>query len=265
MQQSEHPYGPLPQSVPHPFVCRALARRGFVVFFTALLSAAVVLGMATASRASPCPVASVEAAAVARVLARLAAPAAAPERSGWHRLGALLPRRVAWTSRKANSDGAGWYAGLAGGVSERGLWNASDGWSVRLVWDLRPLWQPRPTAPAQRWRDPLQRAEQLEGLAGRLAHRLERLARLAHQAAAPELEPGRCPLLQAQAQAQVLAVRAAITAFGGAGRIKADLAAPRRRPSERLARPVAGLRPPGRGPPPSPSPRRARSARSGDP
>lgn len=250
MKEIEQPYDSLPISVPHPLICRPLARRGFVSLLTALLSATVVLGLAKASRASPCALASLDPGVVAQGLERLAEAPLPRGPSGWYRLGALLPRRVAWTGRQSFNDGAGWYAGLDGGVSERALRSETDGWNLRLVWDLRPLWQPVATRPVQRWRDPLQRAEQLERLAGRLAHRLERLARLAQQAAVPDVEPGPCRLLQAQAHAQVMAARAALTAARRSFDSIGDRAGRLSPPFEPPARPAAGPQPPGRGSPP---------------
>lgn len=253
MQHFDQPYRQLPKSVPHPAVCRPAMRRGFIGLFTALLSVSIVLGLARASRASPCAVARVDDAVIARGLARLARPERVASPSGWHRLGALLPRRVAWSSSQRSSEGAGWYLGLDGGVSERALWSDSGGWSVGLIWDLRPLWRPVQPHPLQRWRDPLHRAEQLERLAGRLAHRLERLATLAQRAAAPDLQPGACARLQIQARATVMAVRAALIAGD-----RVDLRPP---PIAPRAPPVARPAPPDRGPLPSPRPGRAGSGR----
>ncbi len=262
-------YPTLPLSVPHPVICRPATRRGFITLFTALLSASVVLGLASVSEAAPCALPGADVAAIERTLDRLARPPALDSPSPWRRLGALLPRRLAWTSRDGISDGAGWYAGLSGGVSERALWGSSSGWSLRLIWDLRPLWLPTPQPAPSRWRDPLHRAEQLERLGARLATRLKTLARLARRALDPELDAAACRLLRQQARASLLVIAAALSAAdqnwlreAGAAPT-ADRASRRRRTSAPPSRPVAGLPPLDPARPRSPNPGRAGSARSG--
>ncbi len=208
-------YSQLPVSVPHPLLCRSVTRRGFISLLTAVLAVSVTLGLARASRAAPCALPQVDVGAVHRTLSRLALPPPLPAPSGWRRLGALLPRKVSWTSRDGHNDGAGWYAGLEGGVSERGLWGSSSGWNLRLVWDLQPLWR-APMAPApSRWRDPLHRAEQLERLGARLGVRLRQLARLEQRAALLVLGERACSGVRAEARASLLAIGATLAATGG--------------------------------------------------
>ncbi len=255
MPRSLSDYPRLPLSVPHPLICRPATRRGFVSLFTSLVALFVTFGLARASGAAPCTLPQVRVPAMQEALGLLAAPPPLRSPSAWHRLGSLLPRKVAWTSRDGHNDGAGWYAGLEGGVSERALWGSTSGWSLRLIWDLQPLWRPTPAISPSRWRDPLHRAEQLERLAARLGTRLRELARLRGLTRQADSGDAVCARLQAEARASLLAIDAALLPIGGR-------AGHRLRPSGQPSPPAAGPGSPGPGRPPSPTPGRAGSDRS---
>lgn len=209
-------FPPLPAALPHPVLCGRVAQWIFTAVFTCLLALGTVAGLARASHAAePCSLPAVDAAQLDRGLAALAhAPRPEPS-AGWHRLGALLPHRVAWSLRDLQSDGAGWYQAAGGDVSERGLWGQSGGWSVKLIWDLEPLWRPAPRPQPGRLGDPLVRADRLQQVASRLATRLERLAELRQRAVGLVAGEEACGRLRAKAQALLLVVGATLRSAGG--------------------------------------------------
>lgn len=167
--------------------------RTWVLLLLVLLS----LSIPVFGRAEPCAVPVLDVAAVRVALARLRQPLR--PLSAWWRVRALLPKGVAWTMRDQRYDGTGWYAGSTGTESERGLFGATSGHTVRVQWDLVPLFAPSPPI------DPLQRVERFERLASRVAVLTRRIL----LAAAPAPDSVRtCGAIMADIVSAELALRA---------------------------------------------------------
>jgi hypothetical protein len=161
--------------------------------------------------ADPCPVPDAPAAVVDQVLTRWARPTVPLSRPSPARWTALLPARVTAGARDGDHAGTGYYLGVSGSESMRGLWGRDRALFVRAEWDLRPLWQPAAlpeTATATAGH-----AEKVEEIARRAAAQVKALRKAQIQALAVREGEVGCRDAQADAEAALIVLHALLAAL----------------------------------------------------